>query len=121
METVQMVLDKKLLQATDRAARQTKRNRSALVRDALREHLRRLEYAPGKNATACDWSPTWIGGWHFGTVDRFEPCHYQGAVGKPDLFVHNTDWFGMLRSATPWVLDKIYYRWIHNYKYGNNF
>ena len=43
METIQVVLDKKLLQATDQAARQTKRNRSALVRDALREHLRRLE------------------------------------------------------------------------------
>jgi metal-responsive CopG/Arc/MetJ family transcriptional regulator len=43
METVQVVLDKKLLQATDKAARRTKRNRSALVRDALREHLRRLE------------------------------------------------------------------------------
>ena len=43
METVQIVLDKKLLVATDRAARRTKRNRSALVRDALREHLRRLE------------------------------------------------------------------------------
>lgn len=43
METVQIVLDKKLLVATDRAARRTKRNRSALVRDALRERLRRLE------------------------------------------------------------------------------
>ena len=43
METVQVVLDKKLLQATDRAARRTRRNRSALVRDALREHLHRLE------------------------------------------------------------------------------
>ena len=43
METIQIVLDKKLLQATDQAARRTKRNRSALVRDALREHLLRLE------------------------------------------------------------------------------
>jgi len=43
METIQVVLDKKLLQATDKAARRLKRNRSALVRDALREHLRRLE------------------------------------------------------------------------------
>jgi metal-responsive CopG/Arc/MetJ family transcriptional regulator len=42
METVQIVLDKKLLRAADQAARRTKRNRSALVRDALREHLRRL-------------------------------------------------------------------------------
>ena len=43
METVQIVLDAKLLRATDRAARRTKQNRSALVREALREHLRRLE------------------------------------------------------------------------------
>jgi metal-responsive CopG/Arc/MetJ family transcriptional regulator len=43
METVQIVLDKKLLQATDQAARRTKRNRSALVREALREHLQKLE------------------------------------------------------------------------------
>jgi metal-responsive CopG/Arc/MetJ family transcriptional regulator len=43
METVQIVLDKELLLAADRAARRTKRNRSALVRDALREHLRKLE------------------------------------------------------------------------------
>jgi len=42
METVQIVLDKELLRATDQAARRAKRNRSALVRDALREHLRRL-------------------------------------------------------------------------------
>lgn len=43
METIQIVLDRKLLRATDQAARRTKRNRSALVRDALREHLRKLE------------------------------------------------------------------------------
>lgn len=43
METIQVVLDKKLLHAADQAARRTKRNRSALIRDALREHLRQLE------------------------------------------------------------------------------
>ena len=43
MQIVQVVLDKKLLHAADQAAQRTKRNRSALVRDALREHLRRLE------------------------------------------------------------------------------
>jgi metal-responsive CopG/Arc/MetJ family transcriptional regulator len=43
METIQVVLDANLLRATDRAARRSKRNRSALIRDALREHLRRLE------------------------------------------------------------------------------
>jgi metal-responsive CopG/Arc/MetJ family transcriptional regulator len=40
---VQIVIDKKLLQAADHAARREKKNRSALVRDALREHLQRLD------------------------------------------------------------------------------
>jgi metal-responsive CopG/Arc/MetJ family transcriptional regulator len=43
VEIVQIVLDKKLLEAADQAARRTKKNRSALLRDALREHLRRLQ------------------------------------------------------------------------------
>ena len=43
METIQVVIDTKLLRAADRAANRTKQNRSALIRDALREHLRRLE------------------------------------------------------------------------------
>jgi metal-responsive CopG/Arc/MetJ family transcriptional regulator len=42
METVQIVIEKELLQATDRAARRRRLNRSALVREALRAHLRRL-------------------------------------------------------------------------------
>ena len=43
LQIVQIVLDKKLLHAADHAAKRIKPNRSALVRDALREHLRRLE------------------------------------------------------------------------------
>ncbi|HLX84824.1 MAG TPA: ribbon-helix-helix domain-containing protein [Terriglobales bacterium] len=43
MQIVQIVLDKKLLHAADQAAKRTRQNRSALVRDALREHLRQLE------------------------------------------------------------------------------
>ncbi len=42
METVQVVLGKELVRAADRAARQHRTNRSALIRDALREHLKRL-------------------------------------------------------------------------------
>jgi hypothetical protein len=42
MQVIQIVLDKKLLHAADQAAKRTQRNRSALMRDALREHLRRL-------------------------------------------------------------------------------
>lgn len=43
MQIVQVVLDKKLLRAADEAAKRARQNRSALVRDALREHLLRLE------------------------------------------------------------------------------
>jgi metal-responsive CopG/Arc/MetJ family transcriptional regulator len=43
METIQVVLDKELLRAADRAARKMNANRSALMREALREHLRRLD------------------------------------------------------------------------------
>jgi metal-responsive CopG/Arc/MetJ family transcriptional regulator len=43
METIQVVLDSKLLRATEVAARRTKLNRSALIREALRSHLKMLE------------------------------------------------------------------------------
>jgi metal-responsive CopG/Arc/MetJ family transcriptional regulator len=43
METIQVVLDSALLRATDGAAKRARVNRSALVRAALREHLKRLE------------------------------------------------------------------------------
>jgi metal-responsive CopG/Arc/MetJ family transcriptional regulator len=43
METIQVVLDAKLLQITDRVARRTRQNRSALIREALRAHLKQLE------------------------------------------------------------------------------
>ncbi|HJW15154.1 MAG TPA: ribbon-helix-helix protein, CopG family [Thermoanaerobaculia bacterium] len=43
METIQVVLDRSLLRLADRAARRLKTNRSALFREALRAHLKRLE------------------------------------------------------------------------------
>ena len=42
METIQVVLDSKLLRATEVAARRGKLNRSALIREALRAHLKNL-------------------------------------------------------------------------------
>ncbi|MGH9623397.1 MAG: ribbon-helix-helix protein, CopG family [Bryobacteraceae bacterium] len=42
METIQVVLDSKLLRAADVAAKQQKVNRSALIRLALQERLKRL-------------------------------------------------------------------------------
>jgi len=41
-ETIQVVLDTKLRRAADSAAKRARVNRSALIRDALREHLKRL-------------------------------------------------------------------------------
>jgi metal-responsive CopG/Arc/MetJ family transcriptional regulator len=43
METIQVVLEASLLKLADRAARRAKVNRSALFREALREHLKRLD------------------------------------------------------------------------------
>ena len=43
METIQIVLGTELLHAIDGAARRARVNRSALVREALREHLKRLK------------------------------------------------------------------------------
>ena len=42
METIQVVLDAQLLKAADSAAKKQKLNRSALIRQALQEHLKRL-------------------------------------------------------------------------------
>jgi metal-responsive CopG/Arc/MetJ family transcriptional regulator len=42
VETIQVVIEAPLLKAADRAARRLKVNRSALIRDALRQHLERL-------------------------------------------------------------------------------
>lgn len=43
METIQVVIDAELLQASDCAAKKAKLNRSELVQLALREHLQRME------------------------------------------------------------------------------
>jgi metal-responsive CopG/Arc/MetJ family transcriptional regulator len=42
METIQVVLDSELLRAANGAAKRARVNRSALIREALREHLRYL-------------------------------------------------------------------------------
>jgi metal-responsive CopG/Arc/MetJ family transcriptional regulator len=68
METIQVVLDAELLHATDRAARRTKVNRSALIREAIRDHLKRLaiheleerdrkgyEKVPGRSGDLSRW------------------------------------------------------------------
>jgi metal-responsive CopG/Arc/MetJ family transcriptional regulator len=43
MQTIKIVLDADLLHEADRAVRKLKTNRSALFREALRAHLKRLD------------------------------------------------------------------------------
>jgi hypothetical protein len=66
------------------------------------------------------WKADWVGEWNLGSVDRFEVCNYEGVAGQRDLFVHNQDWFGMIRALPALSLQRIYYKWIHNYRYGRN-
>ena len=49
MQTIQVVIDDSLLAAADRAVRRLKVNRSALFREALRGHLKRLEVLNKEN------------------------------------------------------------------------
>ena len=42
MQTIQVVLDAKLLKAADHAAKRRKLTRSALIREALRAHIKRM-------------------------------------------------------------------------------
>jgi len=42
METIRVLLDSKLLKAADLAAKRSKLNRSALIRQALQDYLKRL-------------------------------------------------------------------------------
>ena len=66
------------------------------------------------------WREDWVGEWNLGSVDRFEPCDYEGVGGSRDLIVHNTDWLGMIRATPSLSLQRIYFRWIHNYRFGRN-
>lgn len=68
----------------------------------------------------CNWRADWLGEWNLGSVDQFEPCNYEGASGRRDVVVHNDNWLGMIRATPTLSLQRLYYRWIHNYRQGRN-
>ena len=72
------------------------------------------------SSLSCSYAEDWIGEWNLGSVDMFETGNFQGGLGKPDLLVHNHDWFGVIQCNDGFWLQQIYYRWIHNYNYGRN-
>lgn len=44
--------------------------------------------------------------------------NYNGGGGWSDIFIRNSDWFGLLRSrANRFVLDEIYPRWITDHEH----
>jgi hypothetical protein len=69
---------------------------------------------------SASWRADWVGEWNLGGIDQFVPCDYEGAGGQRDLFVHNQNWFGMIKATPSLSLDRLYYRWIHTYRYGRN-
>jgi hypothetical protein len=86
--------------------------------DWFREYLGTM--VSSGTALSCSWRHDWVGEWNLGAVDRFISCNYEGVAGRRDLFVHNQNWFGMIRATPGLSLQKIYYRWIHNYRNGRN-
>lgn len=69
---------------------------------------------------SCQYKADWVGEWNLGKADVFEPCDYQGSGGRPNLVVHNRNWLGLMRSSPSPTLQRLYYRWVHNYRYGRN-
>jgi hypothetical protein len=69
---------------------------------------------------AADYLGDWVGEWNLGPVDAFEVARMTGASGQPQLYVHNTDWFGVIDGRTGIGLRRIYHRWIHDYRFGRN-
>jgi len=64
------------------------------------------------------WSADWVGGWNLGSVDKILVANYEGGAGKADIFIRNNEWFGLLRrSAGGFVMDRIYFHWIHTTLY----
>lgn len=68
----------------------------------------------------CNWKSDWVGEWNLGSVDKFKPCNYEGGSRKRNLIVHNKDWIGLIRATPTLSLQRIYHKWIHNYRYGRN-
>ncbi len=69
-------------------------------------------------ALSTTWHEDWVNGWQLSSADQFLPADYAGAAHFTDLFIHNANYFGLLRSQqSRVVLTSIYPSWIHTYRY----
>lgn len=71
-------------------------------------------------ALSCSWKSDWVGEWNLGSVDRIRVANCSGGAGKPNLVIHNRDWLGLMRTSPSPTLERLYYRWVHNYRHGRN-
>lgn len=67
----------------------------------------------------------WVGEWNLSPSDHFEVARFSSSRGKaagarPHLYVHNNEWFGVINGRSGFALSRIYYRWIHDYRFGRN-
>jgi len=72
------------------------------------------------SGVSCALKKDWVGEWNLGLHDHFEPCDYGGMGGQRNLVVHNRDWLGLMKSTGSPTLQRLYYRWVHNYRHGRN-
>jgi hypothetical protein len=88
------------------------------TQDWSEEYLGRM-ISSGASLSA-SFTGDWVGEWNLGPNDTFEVADVSGVRGEGDLFVHNQDWFGIIRGRRGLSLQRLYYKFIHNYRYGRN-
>lgn len=67
---------------------------------------------------AGSWQKDWIGSWNLGGVDNLKATNFTGGANAEDLVIHNTNWFGLLRSEGT-SLSQVFIcpTYIHNFRY----
>jgi len=69
-------------------------------------------------ALSANYVGDWVGGWNLGSGDIVDPVHYDGSTGNSGVYIHNSEWFGMIRYTNPgFTLDRLYYHWIYTALY----
>lgn len=95
--------------------------------DWNQEYLGRM--VSSGNALSAGFAGDWVGEWNLGPSDRFEVARFTSARrrpgraatgGRPHLYAHNNEWFGVIDGRSGYALRRIYYRWIHDYRFGRN-
>ena len=60
------------------------------------------------------WSMDWVGNWNLGRSDQILVGNYSNVGARPDVFIRNSDYFGMLRGeSSGFSMDRIYFHWLY--------